>query len=444
MKQAQYVLLIAFLFAACGPTHVVVQSDAPPPTPIEAPEVSYQSFYDELSPYGQWIDYPGYGYVWMPSVGYGFRPYSTNGHWVPTDMGWTWASDYPWGWAAFHYGRWFFDNGYGWMWIPGQEWAPAWVSWRSSQEYYGWAPMGPNISFNTGYYNPPANYWCFVPHQYVSNPHMNNYYVNESRNVTIINNTTIINNYNTSSNLRNSYRGGPAADEVARYSGAPVRPVVVRENNRPGEQLNNNQFSIYRPRVSTVPAQNANGNRPAPARVQSLRDVRPTTRQNGEAMEPGNNNQPVNRNNGSTPAAVNNNNPNTTNSRPAVEPSRTTNPENNNNFNHPADVRPDNDNRNRNPQVQQPVNSRPVNPAPQNNTFNRQAPSTQNTAKPTQNNSNPPRTNTTTQNNNQSTINRPSTVHPAPQRTATPATNKTQKPQPKPEEKSARPEEKNK
>ena len=26
-------------------------------------EVSYQTFYDELSPYGRWIDYPGQGYV---------------------------------------------------------------------------------------------------------------------------------------------------------------------------------------------------------------------------------------------------------------------------------------------------------------------------------------------------------------------------------------------
>ena len=48
-------------------------------------EVSYQTFYDELSPYGQWVDYPGQGYVWVPDAGNDFRPYSTNGHWVWTD-----------------------------------------------------------------------------------------------------------------------------------------------------------------------------------------------------------------------------------------------------------------------------------------------------------------------------------------------------------------------
>ena len=119
-------------------------------------DVSYQTFYDNLSPYGQWIDYPNYGYVWQPSVGSDFRPYGTNGHWVYTDMGWTWASDYSWGWATFHYGRWFYDNTYGWLWVPGYDWAPAWVSWRSSNDYYGWAPLMPNISFGIsfGSYNP--------------------------------------------------------------------------------------------------------------------------------------------------------------------------------------------------------------------------------------------------------------------------------------------------
>ena len=27
-------------------------------------------------------------------------------------------------------GRWFFDDSYGWVWVPGSEWAPAWVAWR--------------------------------------------------------------------------------------------------------------------------------------------------------------------------------------------------------------------------------------------------------------------------------------------------------------------------
>src|SRR5436190_1640240 len=68
--------------------------------------ISYQSFYDELSPFGRWIEYPEYGYVWAPNMGHEFQPYSTGGQWVWSDeYDWMWVSDYSCGWAPFHYGR---------------------------------------------------------------------------------------------------------------------------------------------------------------------------------------------------------------------------------------------------------------------------------------------------------------------------------------------------
>ena len=55
--------------------------------------VDYQTFYDQLSPYGQWVNTPEYGNVWVPNNQTGFTPYLTNGHWVYTDYGWIWVSD---------------------------------------------------------------------------------------------------------------------------------------------------------------------------------------------------------------------------------------------------------------------------------------------------------------------------------------------------------------
>ena len=128
MKKSHFgycgIFLLTLVLNACGPSHVIVETSAPAPAPPPPPppqELSYQSFYDELAPYGRWIDYPGYGFVWMPNVDPYFKPYASNGHWVYSDMGWTWASDYSWGWATFHYGRWFNDPAYGWMWVPGHE-----------------------------------------------------------------------------------------------------------------------------------------------------------------------------------------------------------------------------------------------------------------------------------------------------------------------------------
>jgi hypothetical protein len=137
--------------------------------------VSFQVFYDQLSPYGQWVDDVNYGYIWLPDAGPDFVPYSSAGHWVFTDFGWTWVSDYDWGWAPFHYGRWDYDEYYGWFWVPGNEWGPAWVVWRRSDHYYGWSPMRPGISLDIAYgqeYRVPADRWVFVEDRYIENPHI--------------------------------------------------------------------------------------------------------------------------------------------------------------------------------------------------------------------------------------------------------------------------------
>lgn len=216
--------------------------------------ISFQTFYDDLSPYGRWIDYPQYGYVWFPSVEAGFRPYSTMGHWEwSEDYDWIWVSDYDWGWAPFHYGRWFFDPAYGWLWVPGYDWSPAWVAWRSGGDYYGWAPLNPgfSIGISIGTYAPPVDYWCFAPRRYITSPRIYDYCINSRRNVTIINNTTIINNYNFyGGRSRNVFVNGPRRNEVERYTNERIRSVSFRDSDRPGKtEFRNNSISMYRPRV---------------------------------------------------------------------------------------------------------------------------------------------------------------------------------------------------
>ncbi len=100
-------------------------------------------FYGPLSPYGTWVDVSQYGQCWRPvDVAPGWRPY-TIGQWEWTDVGWYWVTEEPWGWATCHYGYWTVDPFYGWVWVPGVEWAPAWVVWREAPDYIGWAPCGP-------------------------------------------------------------------------------------------------------------------------------------------------------------------------------------------------------------------------------------------------------------------------------------------------------------
>ena len=353
MKKIYFILSATLFFASCGPT-TVIQSDSYQPAPAgPVEEVSYQSFYDQLSPYGNWINYPGYGYVWSPNAGPDFQPYATNGNWIYTNAGWTWASDYNWGWAPFHYGRWFYENGYGWMWVPGNEWAPAWVSWRGGGDYYGWAPLGPSISVNVALnsYNPPANYWNFVPRQYMGNPNWHNYYVSGGRNVTIINNTTIINNYSGTDRSHYSYAPGPDPNEVRRYSGNNFTPVQLRQSSTPGARISGSQYQIYQPRVSATTTTRGDASarpaNPAPARYESFNNVRPSNQYQGS--QPANNPRPATQNPGNNQPV---NNQPVYNPRPA-----TSNPVNNQPVNNQPVYNP-------RPATSNPVNNQPVNNQP--------------------------------------------------------------------------------
>ncbi len=115
------------------------------PAERAALQPEYRIFYDSLRDYGDWVLVEPYGFLFRPRVALAsWRPYS-DGFWVPTDAyGWVWASTEPFGWATYHYGRWVVDPYQGWLWRPGGDWAPAWVDWRASDGYVGWAPLQPS------------------------------------------------------------------------------------------------------------------------------------------------------------------------------------------------------------------------------------------------------------------------------------------------------------
>ena len=130
--------------------------------------VSFNVFFDKLAPHGQWVRNTHYRYVWCPTVDRTWAPY-THGHWIYLhSRGWYFASDEPFAWAAYHYGRWFRDADIGWCWVPGTVWAPAWVTWRRSSHYVGWAPLRPEgdgfaISLSISTHESPHEDWFFIP-----------------------------------------------------------------------------------------------------------------------------------------------------------------------------------------------------------------------------------------------------------------------------------------
>jgi hypothetical protein len=224
--------------------------------------ISYNDFYQDLAPYGQWIDDPTYGYVWSPNVDGSFRPYYSDGYWAMTDYGNTWVSNYAWGWACFHYGRWTYDSYYGWLWIPGNDWGPAWVSWRSGDGYYGWAPLGPGYNFDASVgYSCPSDWWVFIPPQYIYGGNYYHYWYGPRGNSEIIHNTEIINNTYVYNHV--TYVTGPRAHEVEEYTHKPVQVFKINNSNNPSTRVHDGTIRMYRPaQVSQAPK--VNGQRPTP------------------------------------------------------------------------------------------------------------------------------------------------------------------------------------
>ncbi|HEX4638387.1 MAG TPA: DUF6600 domain-containing protein [Chthoniobacterales bacterium] len=201
--------------------------------------VGYSTFYNKLDRYGDWVETDNYGYVFHPREAESSRSWRTytNGRWVYTDAGWTWMSEEPFGWATYHYGRWTRLRGIGWVWVPGNQWAPAWVSWRKSSDYVGWAPLPPEARFDqrTGIHNWSDNYYDVGPDQYsfvasreFGAPRVEQTLVPSERNITIINQTTNVTNITY--NNTNIVNEGPSYDELRAVSREPVQRYRLERN----------------------------------------------------------------------------------------------------------------------------------------------------------------------------------------------------------------------
>ena len=221
--------------------------------------IDIDTFYDELAPYGQWVWHPRFGYVWLPeTVSDNWRPY-TVGRWTSTDeYGWYWDLYEPFAWAVYHYGRWGYDPDYGWFWVPGDTWAPAWVQWRYSDEYVGWAPIGPG---RPGYaYGVPVNYdppiaesWVFVQPRYMTSRAISHYALPiGGLSVAFFGATHV---------YRPIYRGGIVynygmpRDRVAQITRRPIYvQKIYKTNNWKGGHFDrddrNKGIKIYAPRFS--------------------------------------------------------------------------------------------------------------------------------------------------------------------------------------------------
>ena len=239
---------------------------------------SVGDFHDPLAANGAWVSIGSYGQCWRPrGVAVDWRPYC-DGHWEWTDCGWFWETDEPWGWACYHYGSWLDDPSAGWCWVPGIEWAPAWVDWRAGGDYIGWAPCAPaGVAVVSGSF-------VFINANHFDNP--------ITRSAIVINNDTVFRQTSSIGGAKRESRNigghsqnvvinnGPELATVEKASGHKFSPVSIQDavrkapapaNFRPSEPGKQPAVPDQRPAVRPE-------NRPSVEPRNGERDIQPSPR----------------------------------------------------------------------------------------------------------------------------------------------------------------------
>jgi len=202
-----------------------------------------EDFGEALEPHGDWLSTENYGEVWRPNTAriVEWSPY-TVGQWNYTELGWHFTSPEPWGWACYHYGRWIKYRTLGWCWVPGREWAPAWVSWRTSPNHIGWSPLPPRATWhhNTGIRrwvdsrcNIGPSHYSFLKIQDFGSTNCHNSVINRRQNASLIlstNNVTLILSSSRSSSNHIHCRG-PNRDYLVRHH-QQIHPTLQIVKNR--------------------------------------------------------------------------------------------------------------------------------------------------------------------------------------------------------------------
>lgn len=230
-----------------APPPVATPAPAPVESAADAPvaEVTVDDFTQTLAPYGAWVDVEGYGRCWRPTVAVydsTWQPYGDRGHWVYTDAGWYWDSEYAWG-VAFHYGRWFHHANFGWCWWPDTVWAPSWVTWRSADDYCGWAPLPPFSVYRPGlgfYYRGvsvaagfdfglDAGLFMFVPVGHFCEPHPRYFRVDRDRGAEIFHRAAVVNSFEVDRQGNRFVNRGIPVERINNATHRTIAPVRVEQ-----------------------------------------------------------------------------------------------------------------------------------------------------------------------------------------------------------------------
>ncbi|MCD8029369.1 MAG: hypothetical protein LUF85_00605 [Bacteroides sp.] len=153
-----------------------------------------------------------------------------------------------------------YDNSYGWLWVPGYEWAPSWVVWGETGNNYAWAPVAPGVDISVdswrGWRPEHDYYWNVVDKNHIMDHDLHHRLASENIVRNDAGRITLMNNFQRSAGNR-YYSAGPDARQVAGFTRKEVTPSVLKDGDRhtvlPTTQTSlrndNREIPVYRPQV---------------------------------------------------------------------------------------------------------------------------------------------------------------------------------------------------
>jgi hypothetical protein len=146
-----------------------------------------------------------------------------------------------------------YDDLYGWLWVPGYEWSPAWVTWGMFDDFYAWAPLMPGVNVGIAFstWVPTPFYWNIVGANHIYDRDLYRSAIDRDHIPDYVKRISIINNFGNTSLHNHFYSRGPAINDVERYTRRTITPASIKTvNNKVMANRDGNQIQVFRPVVT--------------------------------------------------------------------------------------------------------------------------------------------------------------------------------------------------
>ena len=142
---------------------------------------------------------------------------------------------------------------YGWVWLPGHVWAPAWVRWKITNDYVGWCPLTPFANWKMSEGINLTNYkfvndyddWLFIGKSKFTEEINSSNRVNTDKNEKYVNSASDV--INISYQNSKIFNAGPDVKDIETKTGRTIIPKEINISDETSAPIiGDNVVTVYK------------------------------------------------------------------------------------------------------------------------------------------------------------------------------------------------------